>query len=46
MQIPNVKINVDLEDCDKVLRVEGEGISAEAIVVLLMKYDIEVEVIE
>lgn len=32
---PDNKINFDLEDCDKILRVEGENISPEKIMELL-----------
>ncbi len=32
---PRYKINFDLEDCDKILRVEGNNISTEAIVTIL-----------
>jgi hypothetical protein len=35
--IPNGCVNFDLEDCDKVLRVEGDGFSVEAIIKLLNK---------
>jgi hypothetical protein len=33
---PENKINFDLEDCDKILRVEGEFISQEKIIELLV----------
>ena len=32
---PDNKINFDLEDCDKILRVEGENISSKKIMELL-----------
>ncbi|WP_229236208.1 hypothetical protein [Emticicia sp. TH156] len=32
---PYFKINFDLEDCDKILRIEGEGISNERIISLI-----------
>ena len=32
---PENKINFDLDDCDKILRVEGENILAEKIIELL-----------
>jgi hypothetical protein len=35
--IPGGCVNFDLEDCDKVLRVEGDGFSVEAIIKLLNK---------
>jgi hypothetical protein len=31
-QFPNYKINFDLEDCDKILRVEGDKIASKSIV--------------
>lgn len=31
-QFPNYKINFDLEDCDKILRVEGDKITSKSIV--------------
>lgn len=31
-QFPKAKINFDLEDCDKVLRVEGKSVSSEKII--------------
>jgi len=32
---PHFKINFDLDDCDKILRVEGERIAVEKIIALL-----------
>ncbi len=34
---PNSKINFDLDDCDKVLRVEGRNIAVEKVVELVEK---------
>ena len=34
-RLPGHKISIDIEDCDKVLRVEGETIHAEKIIGLL-----------
>ncbi|MEO9071146.1 MAG: hypothetical protein ABI261_08925 [Ginsengibacter sp.] len=34
---PQHKINFDLDDCDKILRVEGENISSEKIIQVLIK---------
>ena len=34
---PALRINFDLDDCDKVLRVEGERISAEKIISLMVE---------
>ena len=39
------KINFDLEDCDKILRVEGEQICVETIVKILSNYGLECEVL-
>ncbi|HEV8283640.1 MAG TPA: hypothetical protein VGQ09_04980 [Chitinophagaceae bacterium] len=32
---PRLKINFDLDDCDKILRVEGENLSSGAIIELI-----------
>jgi len=32
---PRLKINFDLDDCDKILRVEGENLSSGAIIELM-----------
>lgn len=37
VEYPKAKINFDLSDCDKILRVEGDDISAREIVRLLNK---------
>jgi len=34
-QFPGVKINVDLQDCDKVLRVEGTNFLPDTIIALV-----------
>ncbi len=41
---PNSKINFDLDDCDKILRIEAEEIPPQAIIDLLNKksYDAEI----
>ena len=31
-QFPSLKINFDLDDCDKILRVEGENIQPEPVI--------------
>ena len=41
---PTIKINLDLSDCDKVLRVEGNGIEASQIVVLVNEHGFTCEV--
>jgi hypothetical protein len=43
--IPNGKINFDLEDRDKILRVEGEDISCQTIIDLLNKNGFQAEVL-
>jgi len=43
---PDSKINVDLDDCDKVLRVEGKNFHAEKIIVLVKKKGFECKVLE
>jgi hypothetical protein len=34
-EFPRLRINFDLQDCDRVLRVEGENIPVEEIILLL-----------
>jgi hypothetical protein len=43
---PSFKINFDLSDCDKVLRVEGDNMEAVRIMILLKKYGFECEVLD
>ncbi|PAM96351.1 hypothetical protein B4N84_02705 [Flavobacterium sp. IR1] len=38
---PNSKCNFDLEDCDKILRVEGNDVTAEQIIVFLKSCNFE-----
>ena len=40
---PSFKINFDLSDCDKVLRVKGENIEALRIMILVKKYGFKCE---
>ena len=40
------KINFDLEDCDKILRVEGKQICVETIIEILSTHGLECEVLE
>lgn len=35
MLLPHHKINFDLEDCDKILRIEGEGFDPRTVMELL-----------
>ena len=39
------KINFDLEDCDKILRVEGKKICVESIIEILSTHGLECEVL-
>jgi hypothetical protein len=39
-------ISVDLDDCDKIVRVESESIDAEAIIQVLKKFGFECAVLE
>ena len=39
------KINFDLEDCDKILRVEGKQICVETIIEILSNHGLECEVL-
>ena len=43
---PSFKINVDLSDCDKVLRVEGDFIEALRIMILVKKHGFKCEILD
>ncbi|HEX5151738.1 MAG TPA: hypothetical protein VFW07_09825 [Parafilimonas sp.] len=43
---PSFKINFDLSDCDKVLRVEGDNLEASEIIILIKKYGFRCEVLD
>jgi hypothetical protein len=43
---PSLKINFDLADCDKVLRVEGDNIEALIIKILVKEYSFTCERLE
>jgi hypothetical protein len=43
---PSFKINVDLSDCDKVLRVEGDNIEVLPIMTLVKKYGFTCELLD
>ncbi len=43
---PGYKINFDLEDCDKILRVQGESISSDKIIQLLAGENYQCRVLE
>jgi hypothetical protein len=43
---PSSKINIDLLDCDKVLRVEGDNIEALSIIVLVKNNGFRCEVLD
>jgi len=43
---PSVKINFDLSDCDKVLRVEGDNMEASRIMVLVKEYGFKCEILD
>ncbi|MEY4877157.1 MAG: hypothetical protein RL708_2306 [Bacteroidota bacterium] len=42
---PDLKINFDLSDCDKILRVQGNNISAEKIIELITANGYQCEVL-
>ena len=42
---PSFKINFDLSDCDKVLRVEGNNIEALRIMILVNEYGFKCEIL-
>jgi hypothetical protein len=43
---PSFKINFDLLDCDKVLRVEGDNMEALRIIILVKEYGFKCEILE
>jgi hypothetical protein len=43
---PHLKINFDLEDCDKILRVEGEFFFPQEIAEVLIKKNFKCEILE
>ena len=43
---PSFKINFDLSDCDKVLRVEGDSMEALRIMILVKEYGFNCEVLD
>jgi hypothetical protein len=43
---PSFKINFDLSDCDKVLRVEGDNIEASRIMVLIKEAGFKCELLD
>jgi hypothetical protein len=45
-QFPLFRINFDLEDCDKILRVEGENIQQEKIACLVIENGFRCDILE
>jgi len=45
-KFPSFKINFDLSDCDKVLRVEGNNIEALRIMILVKKHGFTCEILD
>ena len=43
---PSFRINFDLSDCDRVLRVEGDNIEAVRIMILVKKHGFACEVLD
>ena len=43
---PSYKINFDLSDCDKVLRVEGDNMEALRIMILIKEYGFKCEILD
>ena len=43
---PSFKINFDLSDCDKVLRVEGDNIEALSVMILVKEYGFNCEILD
>ena len=44
-RFPFSKINFDLEDCDKILRIEGSQVCVETIITLLSSHGFKCEVL-
>jgi hypothetical protein len=44
--LPGHRIDLDLEDCDKVLRIEGQSISPEEIINMLRKEGFQCSILE
>ena len=44
-QIPNGDINFDLEDCDKILRIQAESVSTQLIIEILNQNGYHAEVL-
>lgn len=43
---PSFKINFDLSDCDKVLRVEGDHVEASSIMILVEDFGFKCEILD
>lgn len=43
---PSFKINFDLSDCDKVLRVEGDNMEASRIMILVKGHGFKCEILD
>ena len=43
---PSFKINFDLSDCDKVLRVEGDNMETLRIMILVKEYGFKCEILD
>ena len=43
---PSFKINFDLSDCDKVLRVEGDNMDSSSIMILVKEYGFTCEILK
>ena len=43
---PSFKINFDLSDCDKVLRVEGDNMEVSSIMVLIKEHGFQCDLLE
>lgn len=44
--LPNAKINFDLEDCDKILKIESSSIAAHIVIEYLLLFDTRAECLE
>jgi len=46
IQYPTAKVNFDLDDCDKILRIESEEIVVDGIIHTLLCCDYQCEILE
>ncbi len=45
-QLPHCKVNFDLEDCDRILRVDGKNADPERIIEILTNYGYQCQMLD